>query len=72
MTYKKTYKIEGKIITKNDIVNMITNIIDKYSKEYELSVQIEAKFGDGTSIVDSDVSIFDHIHFKKLLLGSLC
>lgn len=68
MTYKKTYKIEGKIITKNDIVNMITNIIDKYSKEDELSVQIEAQFGDGTSIVDSDVSIFDHIYFEKLLL----
>ena len=47
---------------------MITNIIDKYSKEDELSVQIEAQFGDGTSIVDSDVSIFDHIYFEKLLL----
>ena len=44
---------------------MITNIIDKYSKEDELSVQIEAQFGDGTSIVDSDVSIFDHIYFEN-------
>lgn len=71
MIYKKTYKINGKIITKNDIINMVTNIIDKYSGEKELSVQIEAQFSDGTSIVDSNVSIFEHVYFEKLVLEKI-
>lgn len=71
MTYKKKYKITGKIISKIDIVNMVTNILEKYSKEKELSVKIEAQFKDGTSIVDNDVYVFEHRYFEKLLLEKI-
>lgn len=40
MTYKKTYKIEGKIITKNDIVNMITNMLGMSLMKVDLLNQL--------------------------------
>lgn len=71
MIYKKTYKIEGKIISKCDITNMINNILDKFPKEKEFLVEIEAEFNDGTSIKDNDISIFEHVYFEKILLQKI-
>ena len=68
MKYKKSYKIEGKIIKKSELINMIENILTKYSKKKEITVDIQAKFKDGTIISDSDISIFEHIYFEKLVL----
>lgn len=71
MIYKKKYEIEGKIISKIDIINMVNNILEKYSTQKELLVEIEAQFNDGTSIINKDVSIFNHIYFEKLLLEKI-
>ena len=57
MKYKKSYKIEGKIVKKSELVNMIESVLTKYSKEKEVTVDIQANFKDGTIISDSDTSI---------------
>lgn len=71
MKYKKLYKIEGKIIAKKDIINMIENILDKYPKEKDISIDIEAKFKDGSIISDNSCVLFDHTYFEKLLLSEV-
>ena len=71
MKYKKSYKIEGKIIAKKDIINMIENVLDKYPKEKDISIDIEAKFKDGSIISDNDCEIFNHTYFEKLKLNEV-
>lgn len=66
--YKKTYKICGKIISKDDLVSMIKKIVESYTDVKILEIEIEAKFCDGSSIAKDDISLFDHEYFKKLLL----
>ncbi|MBR2841147.1 MAG: hypothetical protein IKF01_04765 [Bacilli bacterium] len=71
MKYKKNYRIEGKIVKKSDLINLVESILDKYSKSREITVNIEAQFNDGTVISDSDVSIFENIYFEKLVLQKI-
>lgn len=71
MKYKKSYKIEGKIVKKSELVNMIESVLTKYSKEKEVTVDIQANFKDGTIISDSDTSIFEHTYFEKLVLEKI-
>ena len=71
MKYKKSYKIEGKIIAKKDIINMIENVLDKYPKEKDISIDIEAKFKDGSIISDNNCEIFNHTYFEKLQLNEV-
>lgn len=71
MTYKKTYKIAGKIINKKDIINMINSILDKYSEKEKVITEIEAKFKDGTTLSNNEISIFNHIYFEKLILAKV-
>ena len=71
MKYKKSYKIEGKVIAKKDIINMIENVLDKYPKEKDVSIDIEAKFKDGSIISDNSCEIFNHTYFEKLQLNEV-
>lgn len=71
MKYKKNYRIEGKIVKKSDLINLVESILAKYSKSKEITVTIEAQFKDGTVISDSDVSIFENIYFEKLVLQKI-
>lgn len=71
MTYKKTYKIAGKIINKKDIINIINSVLDKYSKKEKVTTEIEAKFMDGTTLSNNEISIFNHIYFEKLILDKV-
>lgn len=71
MKYKKNYRIEGKIVKKSDLINLVESILAKYSKSKEITVNIEAQFKDGTVISDSDVSIFENIYFEKLVLQKI-
>ena len=71
MKYKKSYKIEGKIIKKSELINIVESILAQYSKEKDISTTIEAKFSDGTTISDSNVSIFEDKYFEKIELKQI-
>ena len=71
MIYKKEYKIEGKIISKDDIVNMINTTLKKMSKYKDVELKIIASFDSGISIEDKNLLIFDNIYFEKKLLQKM-
>lgn len=71
MKYKKSFEIKGRIIRKSELISIIESILTQYSKEKDISTTIEAKFYDGTTISDSNVSIFEDKYFEKLLLKEI-
>lgn len=71
MIYKREYIIKGKIISKKNIINIITDIKTKYLNDDKLKLKIEVNFEDGSSIIDSDISLFGHKNFELLKIKSI-
>lgn len=71
MIYKKTYQIEGKIITKNEIINLVNSILLKLSNEKELELTIVVDFVDHSSLEDNKIDLFNHIYFEKKKLKQI-
>ena len=71
MIYKKTYQIEGKIITKNEIINLVNSILLKLSNGKELELTIVVDFVDHSSLEDNKIDLFNHIYFEKKKLKQI-
>ncbi len=71
MIYKKTYQVEGKIITKNEITSLINNILSKLSNEIELNLNIKADFVDQSSLEDNAIELLNDIYFDKKKLKDI-
>ena len=74
MTYKKDYKITGKIFYKNDLITLFKNTLDILSaniKKDKIIHEIIIKFNDGIPLIDNNISIFDHIYVEKRKIKSI-
>ena len=68
MTYKKDYKITGKIFYKKDLITLFQNTLDILSSSMKneiITQEIIIKFNGGITLTNNNISIFDNIYFEK-------
>lgn len=71
MKYIKNFELKGKIISKEDIINLISNLSSKINNKNEDKIEISANFCDGITILDNNISILDNIYFEKKILREI-
>ena len=61
MVYKKKFKIEGKIISKDDLIRLIQKLCDRFDDKNikNFKLRITVRFVDDTTLEDDNISIFD-------------
>ena len=74
MTYKKDYKITGKIFYKKDLITLFQNTLDILSSSMKneiITQEIIIKFNDGITLTNNNISIFDNIYVEKKKIKSI-
>ena len=71
MKYEKKFEIKGKIISKENIKNLIQEIKNVYLELKDVTLKINANFDDGFSISCNDVSIFENLSFNDSFLNKI-